>query len=263
MSVNNILKTFMYIYPITKQRIDFNGNTWDPIKSIYLRESLFCKDECLVCGRCCIYEPNIFLPFEVDSIKDVLISKTIDTTTHKLNGRGYSNLTELLDSLVEFSVVINNKHYVLYKSQLPKKVYTIPDRGTIERCHWLLPTEDNRLGCGIHSVESLTCRMPHIRFFYNKEKLSTSIGHSNYGRNWALKCPSNVSKTNFSLDTLNTVISNFSLLDKYCKYFDIETYCPEILNYLHRVKKNGIIEMHNICDKNIIVKTPFSQGELF
>ena len=254
MSVNNIIKTLTYIYPISKQCITYNMQKWEPVTSIVLRESLFCKDECLVCSRCCIPENNIFLPFEVDNMYETLNLKDIDTRVHKLNGKGYKNIEELLSALKSDTVCVNDKEYKIFSCSLPHKTYYFVDRGILKRCHWSLPTEDGRLGCGIHSVEALTCRMPHIRFFYNKEKRATSISHSAYGRNWALKCPAQISKTEFSVDTVNTVISNFELLNKYCDYFEIETWCPEILELLYAVRDKGAESVKAICDKNIIQK---------
>ena len=254
MSVNNAIKILTYIYPITKQPISYLGNIWNPVSSICLRETLFCKDECLVCGRCCIPENNVFLPFEVDNMREIIKNKSIDTTFHKLNGKGYENIEQLLNSLQPSSLVINEKPFSVFVSSLPCTTYTINDRGLLKRCHWLLPTEDNRLGCGIHPVSSITCRMPHIRFFYNRDRLSTTIGHSQYGRNWALKCPAQVSKTEFSFDALNTSISNFELLQRYCDYFNIDTWCSEILDLLYFVKREGPSVIKQVCDKNIVIQ---------
>lgn len=258
MSVNNVLKTLMYIYPITKDTIEYNGQIWEPVNEIYLRESLFCKDECLVCGKCCIAEDNLYLPFEVDRMHEVLAEKNIDTTVHKLNGKGYDNIKELIDSLEPVTVKINGKEFTLYKSKTEPNIYEFADRGVLKRCHWDLPTEDGRLGCGIHPVSALTCRMPHVRFFYNHARRSTSIGHSQYGRNWALKCPAKVSKTEFSISTLDTVIANFELLKKYCAYFEINTWCNEILNCLYSVREIGIMEMRSLVDRDI---TKFSEDK--
>ena len=252
MSVNNIIKTLMYIYPISKQTITYGKDKWEPVNAIYLRESLFCKDECLVCGKCCIAEDNIFLPFEVENMYNELRDKDIDTSIHKLNGKGYSNIEELIESLEPFYVNLNGKEFKLFKSSLPSNVYTFEDRGTLKRCHWDLPTEDGRLGCGIHPVSSLTCKMPHIRFFYNSKKLSTSIGHSQYGRNWAMKCPATVSKTEFDESAVLTAINNFRLLKKYCEYFQIDTYCDEILERLCLVRDKGESVISNICDRDIV-----------
>lgn len=260
MSVNNVIKTLMYIYPITKQTIKYKNEVWEPVNAIYLRESLFCKDECLICGKCCIAEDNLYLPFEVDKMRSILETKDIDTNTHKLNGKGYSNIEELLSTLEPITVQVNDKDFTLYRSKTEPRIYEFEDRGVLKRCHWDLPTEDGGLGCGIHPVSALTCRMPHVRFFYNHEKRHTSIGHSQYGRNWALKCPAQVSKTEFSMSTLNTVIANFELLQQYCDYFEIDTYCPEILNCLYQVRENGITELEKVCNINLVIE---KKGLLF
>ena len=256
MSINNVDKILSYIYPITKQTIRCNGKTYDPIKHLYLRKSLFCEDECLICGKCCIAEDNIFLPFEVENMYDTLRFKDIDTDVHKVNGKGYDNIKELIESLVPTYVTINSSEYKLFKSSLPPNEYTFADRGTLKRCHWDLPTEDGRLGCGIHTVSSLTCKMPHIRFFHNSKTMSTSIGHSQYGRNWALKCPAVLSKVEFSEAALDTAIANFMLLNEYCKYFNIETWSDEILTALANVKIRGFEYVDAVCDKDFL--TPIS-----
>lgn len=251
MSVNNIIKILSYIYPISKQEIQYKDVIFNPVKHLYLRKTLFCKDECLICGRCCIAEDNVFLPFEVDNMDNCLHNKDIDTSIHKVNGKGYANIEELLNSLQSFNVQINGKNYMLYKSSLPFNTYTFEDRGTLKRCHWNLPTEDGGLGCGIHTVSSLSCKMPHIRFLYNSKTQTTSIGHSQYGRNWALKCPAKVSKTEYSESSLNTTIFNFELLDKYCEYFEIDTYCKEILDVLYKVKEEGFSTLDLVCDRDL------------
>lgn len=254
MSVNNCLKILSYIYPITKQVITYDKYRWEPVKSIYLRESLFAEDECKVCGRCCISEDNIFLPFEVFNMKHTLENiSDIDTDTHKLNGKASDNIKELLDSLETFDVEINGTSFELFKSKLPPNVYEFEDRGTLKRCHWNLPTEDGRLGCGIHTVSSLTCKMPHIRFWHNSKNLSTSIGHGEYGRNWAMKCPAKVDKTGFSESALNTAIFNFELLKIYCTYFEIDTYVDDILDNLYKVS-GDISNIEKVCNKNLVNK---------
>lgn len=251
MSVNNVLKIMTYIYPISKQKIVCGKYEWQPVKSIYIRPSLFAYDECLVCGKCCISEDLVFLPFEVSDMREVLKTKNVDEIEHKLNGKGYDNIEELLASLSPFEVEVNGKSYILFKSKLPAKIYEFEDRGTLQRCHFNLPTEDGRLGCGIHPVSSLTCKMPHIGFYHNSKSLSTSIGHGEYGRNWAMKCPADIKKEGFNINSLKTAIANFELLAKYCKYFKIETYVSEILNCLYKVQNNaGYI--NSVCDTNLI-----------
>lgn len=252
MSVNNCLKILSYIYPITKQKIIYDKYEWSPVNAVYIRESLFTHDECQVCGKCCIYEDNIFLPFEVFNMKNTLSHiDDIDTNIHKLNGKAKDNIQELIDSLELVEVTVNGKIYELFKSKLSPNTYEFEDRGVLKRCHWNLPTEDGRLGCGIHTVSSLTCKMPHIRFHHNSKTLSTSIGHGEYGRNWALKCPAKIEKEGFEEASLDTAIANFELLDLYCKYFEIETYTPEILECLYKVK-GDVRNIKSVCDRNLV-----------
>lgn len=252
MSVNNMIKILSYIYPISKQNIQYQKFKFSPVEHLYLRSTLFCKDECLICGKCCIAEENVYLPFEVEDMYECIRAKDIDTDVHKVNGKGYSNIEELIESLQPFYVTINDTEFKMFKSSLPPNIYTFEDRGTLKRCHWDLPTEDGRLGCGIHTVSSLTCKMPHIRFFFNSKTNSTSIGHSQYGRNWAMKCPANISKTEFSEASLDTAICNFKLLRKYCEYFKIDTWCDRIIELLEYVKENGYEYVDAVCDRDIV-----------
>lgn len=252
MSINNVSKILSYIYPISKQPITYKNITFEPIKHLYLRSTLFCKDECLICGKCCIAEDNVFLPFEVENMYECLRAKDIDINVHKVNGKGYANIEELIESLNPFYATINGKEYKLFNSRLGSNTYEFADRGVLKRCHWNLPTEDGRLGCGIHTVSSLTCKMPHIRFIHNTKTRSTSIGHSQYGRNWALKCPAEVSKTEFSKDSLHTVISNFKLLNHYCEYFEIDTWCKEIIDKLYLINEKGFGILDRVCDIDFV-----------
>jgi hypothetical protein len=106
---------------------------------------------------------------------------------------------------------------------------TYPNRGTIERCHWLFE-KDGTYRCRIHPMRSITCGMPHLRFFYTDTTHTTSLGLSQYGRNWALQCPVSFGKVDEQSVFLRTIWLG-RLLDT-AKDMDIETYLPEILRYL-------------------------------
>lgn len=260
--MNNILKILSYITPLSKQDIEYNRVTFNPIGHVYLRRPLFCKDECLVCGKCCITEDNVYLPFEVENMHRTLKEHDINTDIHKVGGdMGYEKIKELVEALEPFKVTINGEEFDMFKCYLPPNTYEFPDRGTLQRCHWDVPVGDELLGCSIHTVSSLTCKMPHIRFFHNAKNNTTSISHSQYGRNWAMKCPAQVSKTDFDEGSLDTAIFNFKLLIKYCEYFKIQTWAPEVLECLELVKQNGESYIDSVVDRDITqgsVKKPIS-----
>lgn len=237
MSVNNVEKIMSYIKPISKEYCN----------SLILNETLFWKDGCEVCGKCCIHEDLVFLPFEVEYIKTCIDNNKIDEIEHL--GNSLENAKELYNSLEKFSININNKEYDLYKSRLPYNTYYFEDRGTLKRCHWDIPIDSNKLGCGIHQFSSLTCKFPHIRLNYLKKSKSTYIGLIQYGRNWALKCPVNF-KPEFSINTVNILINKFELLKKYCAYFEIENYCDNILEKLYMVHTPEDIK--KVCGYNIL-----------
>ena len=103
------------------------------------------------------------------------------------------------------------------------------DRDERERCHWLFEKEGTHR-CRIHPIRSVTCGMPHCRVFLNKNTRTSTIGLSQFGRNWALKCPvvfgavdeeSTLSRIHW-LDILNRVSQDLG----------IDTFLPEILTYL-------------------------------
>lgn len=249
MSVNNVEKILSYIYPITKEEIRFNGKLFPKIETLKLNKSLFYTDSCYICGKCCISEANVFLPFEVDRMDDIINGlEDIDNITHKTNNRGLENIKELRQSLKPINVNVNDKDILLFSSKLEPNTYEFADRGILKRCHWDLPTEDGGLGCGIHQVSSLTCKMPHIRFLYRKDIKSTYIGIMQYGRNWAMKCPAKFSSI-FSFEHLNELLWKFDMLELYCKYFGIDTYAGDILKLLEGITSEEDVD--KICGVNI------------
>ncbi len=247
MSVNNVDKILSYVYPVSVESC----------KSLVLNKSLFYVDGCEVCGRCCIHEDLIFLPFEVDGMRDILsLSTKLDSSIHL--GANIEYIQELVDSLQEFAVDVGNNKFVLYRSKLPYQIHIFDDRGVLKRCHWNIPVNDDKLGCGIHQVSSLTCKFPHVRFMYNKKNKTTHVGIMQYGRNWALKCPVKFVKE-FRIETVENLINKFELLSKYCDYFQIDNYCSNILDVLRSVHTEDDID--RFCDKDILVN--ISKKRLF
>lgn len=250
MSVNNVDKILSYIYPVIAEPIKFKDVIFPKIEHIFLRKSLFYTDSCQICGKCCVAEDNIFLPFEVDRMDNILAGiEAVDNVTHKTNNQGLENIQQLRNSLKPLSVEINNKDFLLYSSKLTPNIYTFPDRGTLKRCHWDLPTGDGRLGCGIHQVSSLTCQMPHIRFLYRKDRRTTHIGTMQYGRNWAMKCPV-VFDEQFSMERVNELLWKFDLLEKYCNYFRVKHYVPNIIRCIEQI--NCEADINSVCNVDIL-----------
>lgn len=254
MSINNVDKILSYIYPVAIEDISFRGKIFPRINHVYLSKSLFYKDSCNICGKCCIAETNVFLPFEVDRMIDIINGvEKIDNVTHKTNNKGLEYIKELKDSLVSFNTEVNGKRFVLYSSKLEPNVYEFPDRGRLVRCHWDLPAGDGLLGCGIHQVSSLTCQMPHVRFLYRKDLRTTHIGMMQYGRNWALKCPIEFDST-FYKESVDNLLHKFNLLEQYCDYFEIKTVVPKIIHVLESV--NSASDISKICGIDLVNYKP-------
>lgn len=234
----NIEKTLnAYIKPVSKEHC----------KHLFLNESVFYKDGCAMCSKCCSYWDLIFLPFEVDNMKSIL---DLDTSISKEHlGNTVDNIKELYDSLYEVKVPFNGKDRVLYKSRLPYNIYHYEDRGDLKRCHWVVPIDDTRKGCAIHQVRALTCIFPHIRLNYNNSRKTTHIGLMQYGRNWALKCPVEFDKT-FYPETVQNVINKFKLLQTYCDYFEEDNYCQKIIDTLSSVQTEKDIE--KVCGFDLL-----------
>lgn len=238
MSINNIDKIMSYIKPVSVAHCNH----------LFLNESLFYQDACAVCGKCCIHEDLIFLPFEVENMKSIINGDVkIDNSIHL--GGSVNNITELFESLQETYVEVNGSMYVLYRSKLPYRTYHFEDRGTLNRCHWDIPVGDGKLGCGIHLVSSLTCKFPHVRLNYRKDSKTTYIGLMQYGRNWALKCPIKFN-TVFGIENVTNRIEKFALLKKYCDYFHIDNYCDKIISALQQVNTDSDIK--NVCNIDLI-----------
>lgn len=229
MSINNVDKILSYVHPISAEGCEH----------LFINESLFYKDGCNVCGKCCIHEDLIFLPFEVDNMKSIISNNTEIGKEHL--GGNIQNIVELVNSLVPVSVNVYGKDKVLYRSKLPYNTYYFEDRGTLNRCHWDIPVAPGKLGCGIHLVSSLTCKFPHVRFNYSKDRKTTHIGLMQYGRNWALKCPIVFDKT-FYPETVKNILDKFELLKKYCEYFEVDNYCQFIIDVVSSVKTESDIE---------------------
>lgn len=245
MSVNNVDKIMSYIIPISK----------DGCTKLVLNETIFYKDNCAVCGRCCIHEDLVFLPFEVDYLKSCIDAEAIDGIVHL--GNNLENAKELYNSLVKFNINVNGKSYELYKSKLPYNTYDFTDRGILNRCHWCIPVGDKMLGCGIHQFSSLTCKFPHIRLNYLKQTKTTHIGLMQYGRNWALKCPVQFKKE-FDIKTVELLIQKFELLKKYCDYFEIDNYCDLVIEKLKKV--NEVHDIMSVCGFNLIADTGIKEN---
>ena len=93
--------------------------------------------------------------------------------------------------------------------------------------------------------------MPHTRVFHNSTG-ATSISISQYGRNWALGCgvkfhaPKDESEFE---EQKATKIAQFEYLKEVSDDLNIETYIPELIDYM---KKCTFINYKDMLGKNLL-----------
>lgn len=202
---------------------------YPPVSSVSLKESFFYKDDCVMCGRCCLNETTAWTE---EGMKRIISATPEDFNRWELD---YSVIDEVRERMQVRDVNINGKDVRFYVCDKDKSSAAFklswPDRKESERCHWLFE-KDGTYRCRVHPVRSVTCGMPHCRFFHNASTHRTSIGVSQYGRNWALKCPvefmaqvdeNSVQSRILWLERLNDVANDCG----------VKTLLPDILEYLH------------------------------
>jgi Fe-S-cluster containining protein len=230
MSVESTLKILEYIDKVAKEPILLNGEPFGtpPVEKVVLNESFFWKDDCHMCGKCC---PNETTVWTSEGMIRVLNATPEDFTVWGLDPLVVSEIT---GRVFEHVVFINHKRVTFYVSEKDKASEAFrlawPDRKEQQRCHWLFE-KDGTYRCRIHPVRSVTCGMPHCRFFHNAKTHNTTIGVSQFGRNWALKCPVEFGPVDES--SVQTRILWLERLYATAKDCGIDTFLPEILDYLH------------------------------
>lgn len=230
MGIESSLKLLDYIGKVSKQSLIVNGQPFGngPVTQVNLNESFFLKDDCVMCGRCCLNETTAWTQEGMNRIK----SATPDDFT--VWGLDIAVIDEIRERMKTNVVDINGKHVEFFVCDRDKTSEAFhlewPDRKASPRCHWLFEKEGT-YRCRVHPVRSVTCGMPHCRFFHNAKTHHTSIGVSQYGRNWALKCPVEFGK--FDEESVQTRILWLERLKAVADDCGVETFLPEILEYLH------------------------------
>lgn len=233
MSVNNVSKIMQYLRLMTKNPVEVDSVTYDLYrKQIRLADTFFDTDDCISCNCCCVTEDNVFTEYEYGIIQN---TKPEDFINH---GNPAENLQKLKDGLVEEIHTVNGHEVKLYVyKNSPQKWYVERKQRECDRCGWIY--EDNgRFLCGIHLVSSITCKMPHLRMFYNSSSGTISLAISQYGRNWALGCPIKFRKPKDEEEFINihkSRVEKLQLLDNVAKSLTIDTYIPEIIDYISNI----------------------------
>lgn len=238
MSMESSLKLLDYINKVAKEPIVLNGEPFGapPVTKVVLNDSFFQKDDCTMCGKCC---PNETTVWTEEGIKRIRAAQPVDFTRWDLD---YAVIGEIDERICVHVVNINGKDVSFYVSanDKAKEAFRLawPDRKEQPRCHWLFE-KDGTYRCRIHPVRSVTCGMPHCRFFHSVATHTTTIGLSQFGRNWALKCPVKFG----DVDEASTKTRILWLERLYATAEDcgIDTFLPEILHYLHMGNRSSTV----------------------
>lgn len=223
------LKLLDYLARVSKQPITVDGDFLisKPVRRVTLNESFFFRDDCEMCGRCCLNETNVWT---AEGERRINLSRPSDFEKWGLDFSVISELKERIQTKVH---VINGSEVLFRISPRdPEKEAFIlgwEDRKAQPRCHWLFE-KDGTYRCRIHPIRSVTCGMPHCRMYYRRSTNSTTIGVSQYGRNWALKCP--VKFGSIDEESVQSRILWLRRLNAVAEDCGITTWLPDILEYL-------------------------------
>lgn len=229
MSIDSSQKLLEYVNRVAKVPLVVDGEPFGhlPPDKLTIKKSFFLKDSCTMCGKCCpnettawttegynriLSEPDsTFTQFGLDpSVKDTIL-QNLHKMVMNVNGKGVTVWTHSADDHKQANRL------------------SWPDRAEVERCHWLFE-KDGTHRCLIHPVRSITCGMPHVRFIYIARTNHTTMGVTQFGRNFRLKCP--VEFTELDEQGIQTKLVWLKRLNDCAEDFGVPTYLPEIIQYL-------------------------------
>lgn len=228
MSQESTVKLLDYINKVAREPMIVNGQPFGapPVKEIFINESFFWKDGCQMCGKCC---PNETTVWTHTRIHEVSMSTEEDFTRWGLDREVLHEISSRIQTVI---VNVNSKDVPFFVSPADKDPQRVEweDRKEQPRCHWLFE-KDGTYRCRIHPVRSVTCGMPHCRFFHNTHTHKTTIGLSQFGRNWALKCPVEFSPY-IDEESVRSRMLWLSRLQDAADDCGVRTWLPEILDGL-------------------------------
>lgn len=229
MSIESSLKLIEYVCKVSKVPILVDGQPYGnpPPKSVIIKPSFFKKDDCSMCGRCCVNEAAVYT---AEGMRRILNCDDLQFLELGLDEKVSSHL---ISGLQEACYDINGKlvkfwSYPKDSRNDANKLYW-PDRGSKTRCHWLIQV-DNTYRCSIHPIRPITCAIPHMRFMYSTRSHNVSIGTYQYGRNHRLGCP--VKFEGFDEQSVQNKLVWLRRLLIVADDLGVETFLPEIIHYL-------------------------------
>lgn len=210
-------------------KLSFVGNDYEMTASneFIIRTSMFFKDECISCGQCCRNYDTIMFPTDLDEIK-------------RRADAGQEQYKFYLDNCAELPIIIDGKEYKYYSvpPMTSKDSHDIWTNGnTSLNCRWIF-LKDNKKYCRIHEYRCITCGFPHMEMWTNPSRNSGFLGHKQFGRNFRLGCQVDI-KRPLDQETLNDNIYWLERLNIVADYFNIDTYLPEVINFLKTVDVNN------------------------
>ena len=253
MSIESSTKILEYINKVSKEFMIVDGNAFGyaPVDRVVLNESFFLKDDCKMCGKCCPNETTVWTKEGLDRINS---SVPADFERWELD---FSSVDEIRSRMKTVVHSINGKNIEFYVSDRDSNSEAFKlswdDRKEQMRCHWLFEKEGT-YRCRIHPVRSVTCGMPHCRFFHSEtaHETTTTIAVSQFGRNWALKCP--VEFNEVDEESVQTRILWLQRLNDSANDVGVETYLPEILEYLNAGNRAPHEFVHRVRRRLFTVK---------
>lgn len=253
MSIESSTKILEYINKVSKEFMIVDGNAFGyaPVDRVVLNESFFLKDDCKMCGKCCPNETTVWTKEGLDRINSAVAAD------FERWGLDFSSVDEIRSRMKTVVHSINGKNIEFYVSDRDSNAEAFKlswnDRKEQMRCHWLFEKEET-YRCRIHPVRSVTCGMPHCRFFHSEtaHETTTTIAVSQFGRNWALKCP--VEFNEVDEESVQTRILWLQRLNDSANDVGVETYLPEILEYLNVGNRAPHEFVHRVRRKLFTVK---------
>lgn len=236
MAINSVDKIIEYVVRVAKQRVVVEGHVLlaKPIEQVTVRENFFAKDDCHGCGRCCMNEN---------------IAYTIRTFDRACNAMDNSNPyhEELRDGADYCTRTINGAEieFLSFDADTPKKSQRFSYEGrpeNLQRCHFLNLSNPKIQTCNIHACRSITCGMPHMRFYHTSDSRNSSISLAPYGRNHQLGCPVVFAPYDGSIEHEEAIykrIKWLEMLELAANDMGIATWLPEIL---HKLDVDGVRE---------------------
>ena len=245
MAIESSLKLIDYIARVSKEPIVVNGKPVQiPVpESVTIHESFFWKDNCVMCGRCCMSETVVWTQEGLNRIMQYIEAdeqreNNGDLGVVRISPDDMEDLSEMIQEKV---VTINGQDKTFYVCPKDKPYegqwHYFEGKGDRQRCHWMREL-DGKFCCGIHPIRSVTCALPHIRFFNVKKTNRTVIRTMQYGRNQKLGCPIEFGPA--TEEGMAEKIHWLKVLNDCAYDLGISTWLPEIVEYLEEGNRTPV-----------------------